>query len=890
MESAIRRHDELMRTTIVAQGGHVFKTIGDAFCAAFARPEKAVAAMLEAQRALAGEDFSAVDGLRVRAAIHTGTAEERDGDYFGPAVNRVARLLAIGHGGQILVSGVTADLIQGDLPQRSSLRDLGEHRLRDLSRPEYVYQLLAPDLAATFPPLRSLDTLPNNLPLQLKSFVGRERELAAIAALLEKHRLVTLVGSGGVGKTRTSLQVAANLLDGSGDGVWFVELAPLASGEYLPAAIAQALGQTLAPDGDPLTNLVATLKGKHALLVLDNCEHLVEAASQIIATILRGCPQIRVLASSRQGLGLEGESTYRMPSLVLPDPDEAQRLPTEVMLQYPAITLFVERAGAANDAFSLTVENAPIVADICRRLDGIPLAIELAASRVKMFAPRQIRERLDERFRMLTGGSRDVLPRQQTLRALIDWSHELLDERERTLFRRLGIFVNGFSYEGAVAVASAEDLDEFELFDVLGSLVDKSLVLAEPQLDAVRYRLLESTRAYALEKLEASGERELLAVRHLHHLRERFAASRRRYERTERAGELVDLLGAELEDVRFALNDAVSRADFLGGAHLLAEISTTWTSLGLTTEAIERCEVFRAAIPAGESLLHAKLLAALSFLAGDAGHRGRAAEFAAAAVDRARAAGDVSTLGSTLRYFCVASIGVGHFEQAEKALEEAEALPINTPAFKMLILGQRATLSSIRGDHEVAGQINERLRKAARALGNARTEFVATGNLAETEHAAGRTQRAIELVGEILPRLRLGKDRVLLGTELENLAGYRLALDDIDGAIEAAREGATTLRAQDPEHVYVSIALEHLALACALRGDLVRAAKLEGYVRQAMERHGFGRENTERVTLERLNTLLREGLAAPDIERHLAEGAELASDAVFALAMEDGSA
>jgi predicted ATPase/class 3 adenylate cyclase len=491
MQDAVRRHDALMRAAIATHDGVVFKTIGDAFCAAFARPEDAVAAMLDAQRALAAEDFSTIDGLRVRAAIHTGTADERDGDYFGPTVNRVARLLAIGHGGQVLVSGVTADLVQGTLPSQASLRDLGEHRLRDLARPEYVYQLVAPDLAAEFPALRSLDVLPNNLPRMLTSFVGREAEIAEITALIDTNPLVTLVGSGGVGKTRTSLQIAANLLDGSGDGVWFIELAPLASGDYIPSTIAHALGITLPPDGDQIEQLTRALKEKHTLLVFDNCEHMVEPAARVISAILRACPSVKILASSRQGLGIAGEATYRMPSLNVPRDADRATLTAAESTRYAAISLFVERARAGDRRFGLTDDNAPIVADICRRLDGIPLAIELAASRVKMFSPQQINERLNERFRMLTGGSRDVLPRQQTLRALIDWSHDLLDERERVVFRRLGIFVNGFTYAGAVAVAGGEDLDEFEIFDVLASLVDKSLVLAEPQADAVRYRLLE---------------------------------------------------------------------------------------------------------------------------------------------------------------------------------------------------------------------------------------------------------------------------------------------------------------------------------------------------------------------------------------------------------------
>jgi predicted ATPase/class 3 adenylate cyclase len=526
MSSAVKCHDLIGRAAMAAHGGYVFKTVGDAFCVAFARPEAAVAAALDFQRALAAEDFTAVGGLRVRASLHVGAAEERGGDYFGSTVNRVARLLSIGHGGQTLLSGVMHDLVLGALPQQASLRDLGEHRLKDLSRPEYVYQLVAPELASEFPALRSLESLPNNLPLQMTSFVGREREVAKISDLLGAHRLVTLVGSGGIGKTRTSLQVAANLLDGSGNGVWFVELAPLASGEYIPAAVAQALGLSLPPLGDSVENLVKMIKPWDALLVFDNCEHLIEGAARFISAVIRGCPKISVLASSRQALGVAGEMTFRLPSLAVDDGIVSVVTSAREAASLPAIALFVDRATATNDSFSLTDENASTVAEICRRLDGIPLAIELAAARVKMLSPRQLHDRLDERFRVLTGGSRDVLPRQQTLRALIDWSHDLLDDRERMHFRRLGIFVNGFTLEAATAIGTSDDLDELDLFDVLSSLVDKSLVLAEPAGDALRYRMLESTRAYAREKLDAAAELDDCALRHLCHLRDRFVDER----------------------------------------------------------------------------------------------------------------------------------------------------------------------------------------------------------------------------------------------------------------------------------------------------------------------------------------------------------------------------
>ncbi len=480
MQQAVQRHDGLVRAAIARNHGYIFKALGDAFCAAFSRPSDAVAAMLDAQRSLLAANFSSIDGLRIRAAIHTGTADEREGDYFGPAVNRVARLLAVAHGGQTLLSGVTAAMVHDTLPTQTTLRDLGEHRLRDLTRPERVYQLDAPDLPADFPPLRSVNALATNLPLQLTSFIGREKEVAQITSLVHDNRLVTLVGAGGVGKTRTILHVAANLLESFEDGVWFIELAPLSSGEYIPAAVAHELGVTLG-SGDPVASLVHALKSKHALLLFDNCEHVIDPAARIIAAILGGCPKITVLSSSRQALEIGGEQSFRLPSLE----------------ESTSIALFAERAAAAEKRFALTDDNAGTVGDICRRLDGIPLAIELAASRMSTLTARQLLQMLHERFRLIAQTRSDRLPRQQTLRALIDWSFDLLDEDERKVFRRLAIFAGGWTMHAATAVCADEHFDDWQIFELLTGLVAKSLVVTEPCGDDLRYSMLNSIRDYS---------------------------------------------------------------------------------------------------------------------------------------------------------------------------------------------------------------------------------------------------------------------------------------------------------------------------------------------------------------------------------------------------------
>jgi class 3 adenylate cyclase len=461
MEAALIRHDELAARIIQQHEGSLVKHRGegDSLFAVFARAADAVAAALTLQQVLRAEPWPATEGhpegmpLQVRVALHTGDAAFRDGDYFGAAVNRCARLRAVAHGGQILLSSATQELVRDALPEEIRFQDLGEHRLRDLARPERVFQLLHPDLPADFPPLSSLNTLPNNLPQQVTSFIGREKEMAEVRRLLSTTRLLTLTGSGGTGKTRVSLQVAADLLEGDGDGVWLVELAPLADPSLVSQAVATALGVREEP-GKPLSQtLVEFLKPKRLLLLLDNCEHLLSACAELAGLILRSCPGVQILATSREGLNIPGETTYRLPSLSLPDP---RQLPSTVesVSQYEAVRLFIDRATAAVPAFAVTNQNAPAVAQLCVRLDGIPLAIELAAARVKAMSVEQINGRIADMFRLLTGGSRTALPRQQTLRAAIDWSYDLLSEKEKILLRRLSVFAGGWALEAAEQVCA----------------------------------------------------------------------------------------------------------------------------------------------------------------------------------------------------------------------------------------------------------------------------------------------------------------------------------------------------------------------------------------------------------------------------------------------------
>jgi predicted ATPase/class 3 adenylate cyclase len=496
MGAAVRQHDDLLRAAIESHGGYVFKTSGDMFCAAFTRTGEAVAAAVDVQRAMEAADFSAVEGMRVRVALHAGTCEERDGDYFGPSVNRVARLLSIAHGGQIVLSGAVAELAYDELPQDCATVDYGQHRLKDLSHPEHVFGLVADGLRGEFPPLRSLSMMANNLPRYLTPIIGREREIDEMTALLRESQVVTIVGAGGIGKTRTAVQVAAHAIDGTGDGVWFVDLAPISDPDLIASTVAGAIGAELPPNQDLTTALVTMLKPLHLLIVLDNCEHVLARAAALTEQIARACPRVGILATSRESLNVAGEVVYRLDTL---DADSA-------------VALFVSRAQQADQRFALAAGEASTVTDICRRLDGIALAIELAAARAHVMPLDVLLRGLDERFNLLPGGKRTALPRQQTMRALIDWSYDLLSDEERAVFRRLGVFAGGFTLEAAAAVVNDGPAEPWGIIEQVAALVEKSLVSRDA--GSHRYQLFESTRHYALHRLGEASEAERVRRAH----------------------------------------------------------------------------------------------------------------------------------------------------------------------------------------------------------------------------------------------------------------------------------------------------------------------------------------------------------------------------------------
>jgi predicted ATPase/class 3 adenylate cyclase len=604
MREAMRRHDEIVAAAVAANGGRLAESgrEGDSVMAAFTTARDALAATLEIQLGLQAETWPEGCEIRVRAALHTGEAELRAGHYYGPALYRCSRLLGIGHGGQILVSLATRQLVFDSLPSPAELRDLGSHRLRDLTVPEHVFQVEHPALPASFPPLRSPEGESARLPVPLTSFIDREREQAELRDLLAHRRLVTLTGAGGCGKTRLAFQVAAALVERYPDGIRLVELAAISDPGLVPATVARALGVREEADRSLLETVAHQLTGKRAILLLDNCEHLIGAVAELSATLLARCPGLTVLATSREALDLGGEAVFVVLPLELPDGD---RTP-EGLLACPSVQLFADRAGPN---FRITRSDAAAVELICNRLEGIPLAIELAASRASVLRVSDIARRLDSRFQLLKGGARGLPARHRTLHAAIDWSHELLNDEERTLFRRVAVFAGDFDLDAAEAVCADSSLPTDRVLDVTSGLVAKSLVIAEEG----RYRLLDTIREYARGHLQGAADEESTFKRLAEHLLELAGAAHGGYN-----SDSLDLLELHFINARPALHWCET-ADPELGLRLVSALYEVLVTRGHVSEARQWFERLLSQADAGsEASVHAHLLAGyLAYLSAD---------------------------------------------------------------------------------------------------------------------------------------------------------------------------------------------------------------------------------------------------------------------------------
>ena len=778
MRAALVRHDAIVEAGVGRHGGVVVRPRGegDSRFAVFARATDAVAAAATVQRALHAEAWPKQAPLRVRMALHTGEADLREGDYYGPAVNRCARLRAVAHAGQTLLSQATYDLVRDALPEGTSLRDVGERRLRDLTRPERVYQLLVAELAQDFPPPRSLEALPNNLPVLLTPLIGREREVETARQWLRRPniRCLTVTGPAGIGKTRLALQVGADLLDAFESGVFFVGLETVRDPNLVASTIAQALRVREPEDRSVLDGLKEHLRGAHMLLILDNFEQ-VAAAGPLVAELLVACPRLKVLVTSRVPLRLRGEQEFALPPLQLPDPEPLP--PVDLLGRYEAVRLFVERAQAVKPDFALTEENAPAVVEICHRLDGLPLAIELAAARIRLLPPRAMLPRLANRLSMLTGGARDLPERQQTLRGALAWSYDLLSADEQTLFRRLAVFAGGCTLEAAQAVCGADD-GEPTVLDGLDSLMAKNLLrrlVQEEERDGEpRFALFETVREYALERLAASDEAEPIQRRHATYylaLAEQAAPELRGPQQLA----WFDRLEREHVNLRAALRWAIGRGETEAGLRLGGALGPFWHMRGHLREGREwLAELLAAPGAVAPTAARARALAALGGLTWYQGEY----ETARALLEESVAIG--RKLGPDGRRGLASSLAwLGQVTQegdpaaARTWLEEALAIGREVGDSPLIahVLNVLGEVARCEHDYARAVGLYEEGLAVARALGEQWRIGAALHNVGQVVQHHGDTRRAAALFGESLTLMRQLGDTRAVAHCLAALAG-----------------------------------------------------------------------------------------------------------------------
>jgi predicted ATPase/class 3 adenylate cyclase len=835
MRSAFSRQEDILRHAIEANGGYAYKMIGDAFQAAFPTAISALQAAVDAQHALHAEKWPTDTGeIRVRMALHTGVTDERGNDYVGPVLNRVARLLSSGHGGQVLLTAATYELVRDLVPDNISLFDLGDHRLKDLIRPEHIFQLTVVGLPSQFPALVTLDSQPNNLPRQTTALIGREKEIGDVCALLLRSEvaLVTLTGPGGTGKTRLALQVGAELLDVFTDGVWFVELAALTDPDLVLSTVASVLDVSESADRPLVDTLKIYLRDKKILLVLDNFEQVTAAAS-IVNVLLAGAPNIKILVTSRERLHLYGEWDYQVPPLSLPD---VKRLPPiEQLTQYEGVRLFIERAQASKADFEVTNDNAPAVAEICVRLDGLPLAIELAAARIRLLPPQTMLARLQERFKLLSGGVRDRPLRQQTIRNTIAWSYDLLDEEEKKLFRRLGVFQGGATLEAAEHVCDFDGDIQIDFLEGVERLVDRSLVRQqEGHSRESRLSMLETIQEFAREKLAEDSPWETQAVQHAHTFYfVQFVEQVEPHLRGAKQGEWLDRLEDEHDNLRAALHwsSQIAASESIveargqvknsesGAAEIALRIAgglwRFWYARGYLSEGLEQL-VAALALPVPSvhagSAHRIRALNGAGFLSYRQGNYDEARSLFIEALAHGQAAGDKSSMALTLNGIGMMDQEQGNINAARSYYEQSLALrrelgdeygigaSLNNlaliaeeqedyPTARALLeeslalareqgdtqgiascLMNSGNVAKDQGDYEAAHLKFEESLVLQRALGNRWGIALALGYLADIAHRQGDQDTALPLYRESLLLTQELGDRRGLALSLEGMA------------------------------------------------------------------------------------------------------------------------
>lgn len=874
MREALACHDALARAAVLVHHGRVVKTTGDGVHAVFSDPADAVAATLGLLQALTDPQATAGLALAVRCGIHAGADELRDNDYFGRDVNRAARIMSAAHGGQLLVSQPVAQALAGRLPLGQGLRDLGEVRLRDLARAEHLFQLDAPPLRLDFPPLRSLVSSPSNLPQPLNRFIGRGAELQQLRGLLQTHRLVTLWGPGGIGKSRLSLQIGAERLADFSDGVWLVELAALSDGTHVAQAVAAVLGVKEAPGQSLADALARHVSDRQLLLILDNCEHVLADAAALAKAVLQAGPRLRLLASSRELLHVAGEQALAVPALSAPAPTDlaSEQANAEALMQHEAVRLFVDRAAAVQPKFTLDAANAAAVADICHRLDGIPLAIELAAARSGGLPVQLIAQRLRESFALVATRDSTVAPRQRTLRLLIDWSHELLGPAERLLYRRLAVFAGGLSLDAAEQVCADAQLPASAVIELLSQLVDKSLLSV--QLDAPgagwRYRLLDTVRRHAAEHLasdEAALARAALRQRHAH-----WALALAETARPQLAGarqaEWLARLDAERENLLAAFAWC-AQAEECPHAPPQPQPETTAEPPSAARAAAElglRLSFALRPYWFNRGLLSMGLAATRAVLALP-GAAPRDSQRARGLFDAGQICSFMGAYGQALQHLGD-SLAIAR-ETGDAAREAAVLQPMVMAALGL-------------GDRAAARRHGEAAVQAARALDNPRQLAAACNALAQLERTEGRLDAAEALYAEFLATARTLGDPEYTAIGLLNQAMVALARGGLAPRVWPMLLQVMAIADANGSRPVALCVLDVAAGLAAQTGDAARAARCFGLSEAQGLQASLQRDAADEALLRPLLQQARAALGAHAFEAHAQAGQVAALDAVWA--------
>jgi predicted ATPase/class 3 adenylate cyclase/DNA-binding CsgD family transcriptional regulator len=872
-------HHRLIRAGLTAHGGEEIATQGDGFFAVFATPRACADAAVQMQRALASHAWPAGERVPVRMGIHSGEASQTAAGLVGLEVNRAARITAVAHGGQVVVSAAAAGLLSAALPAGVVLKDLGLHRLRDVSRPEQIFQLQAEGLPAAFPPLRSLDNarLLNNLPAEVSSFIGRDGELAAVRRLMGGSRLVTLTGAGGAGKTRLGLQVAAWLLAGAGDGdgVWFADLAALQDPDLVAVTVADVLSVRQEPGRPVLDTLVEAVGARSLLVLLDNCEHVIGACAKLADALLRGCPNLALLATSREPLGIDGECLHRVPSMATPaDGDD-----TDAIRSSEAVRLLEDRAAAQGVPLVWDELTTEVAGRICRRLDGIPLALELAAARLRVMPAAELEARLDDQFALLTGGSRAALPRQQTLRAMVDWSWELLTGAERAVLACLSVFAGGFGLAAAEAVAAGPDVPAGQVLSHLGALVDKSLVqFGDTGTSPGRYRLLETVRQYAAGQLEEQGQAVADAARIAH--RDYYLALAE-----EAAPQLVaadqaawlDRLDAELGNLRAAIAFSMPQAYSEPGLRLAASLYVFWRARGHAAEGADVLQALLDAPAAQEATLpRARALAVAALLLEKTDGFAIADGYRQEALAIARAAGNDYLIADLMFVQAWILLRQGQSGAALPAIQEGLGLARRLGELHLTarLLFTWSAATYVAGDHAGAAHKAAECLQCFRQAGDRLEVGTTLGNLGYYELSAGDLDAARRHLAESLEIARELNDRYSAVIETFNL-GLAEYLGGSPDAAEALFAESLDLAKRMGMKRQTAYALMGLALAGHTGADPVWSARLHGAAHQALADLGDSVEPLEGRLADLDRQRLRAAMGADTFEAEYAAGRSL---------------